>query len=215
MLKIIFDTLAEVTKPLDKAVCFYCLEELCNRTVLATHLAAFAELFIVRVTDVQTPQMARGMRYHKTIACKQVQLNNNSSKEIAPFLIQLMNLNVHDLKLILNITSGMASIIRSLDLMIKFFFTTTRKYVTRILFYWSIPNLYRVLSIVPIEVTKAAENCGMSLAVNFPPEILARALCPIVQNREFPVNQVIKTTYRYTKLLFIYCTHFSVQHNLA
>jgi hypothetical protein len=100
VLKVIFDTLAEVPKPADKAVCFYCLEELCNRPILATHLAAFAELFIVRVTDVQTPQMPR-------------------------------------------------------------------------------------------EVTKAAENCGMSLAVNFPPEILTRALCPIVQNREFPVNQVM------------------------
>lgn len=59
VLKVIFDTLAEVTKPSDKAVCFYSLEELCNRSVLAPHLAAFAELFIVRVTDVQTPQMPR------------------------------------------------------------------------------------------------------------------------------------------------------------
>lgn len=91
--------MAEALKPSDKAVCFYCLEELCNRSSLASNLAAFAELFIVRVTDVQTPQMPR-------------------------------------------------------------------------------------------EVTKAAESCGMSLAVNFPPEILTRALCPIVQNREFPVNQV-------------------------
>ena len=84
---------------MDKAHCFNCLQELCSRPSLAGHLAAFAELFIVRVTDVQTPQMPR-------------------------------------------------------------------------------------------DVTKAAENCGMSLAASFPPEILARALCPIVQNREFPVNQV-------------------------
>jgi len=72
---------------------------MCNRQSVSSHLAAFAELFIVRVTDVQTPQMPR-------------------------------------------------------------------------------------------EVTKAAESCGMSLASNFPPEILTRALCPIVQNRDFPVNQV-------------------------
>lgn len=80
-------------------MCFCCLEELCSRASLSTSLSAFAELIIVRVTDVQTAQMAR-------------------------------------------------------------------------------------------DVTKAAENCGMALAVNFPPEILVRALCPIVQNKEFPVNQV-------------------------
>lgn len=86
-------------KSMDKAMCFCCLEELCGRAALASSLSQFAELIIVRVTDVQTAQMAR-------------------------------------------------------------------------------------------EVTKAAENCGMALAVNFPPEILVRALCPIVQNKEFPVNQV-------------------------
>ncbi|CAG7826096.1 unnamed protein product [Allacma fusca] len=99
VLKVVFDSLTDTSKPGDKAHCFGCLEELCNRPALASHLAAFAELFIVRVTDVQTPQMPR-------------------------------------------------------------------------------------------DVTKAAENCGMSLAASFPPEILTRALCPIVQNREFPVNQV-------------------------
>ncbi|CAL8143600.1 unnamed protein product [Orchesella dallaii] len=99
ILKLIFDTLQVVTKPAEKACCFYCLEELCSRRDLAISLSAFAELIIVRVTDVQTAQMAR-------------------------------------------------------------------------------------------DVTKAAENCGMALAVNFPPEILVRALCPIVQNKEFPVNQM-------------------------
>lgn len=106
ILKLIFDTLLDVTKPGDKALCFYCLEELCSRPALSASLSAFAELIIVRVTDVQTAQMAR-------------------------------------------------------------------------------------------DVTKAAENCGVALAVNFPPEILVRALCPIVQNKEFPVNQVhtiIQTT---------------------
>lgn len=101
ILKLIFDTLSEVPKPNDKAICFFCLEELCGRGALANSLSQFAELIIVRVTDVQTAQMAR-------------------------------------------------------------------------------------------DVTKAAENCGMALAINFPPEILVRALCPIVQNKEFPVNQVIQ-----------------------
>jgi CLIP-associating protein 1/2 len=99
LLKVIFDALSEVGKPTDKACCFYCLEEMCNRPALNQILAAFAELFLVRVTDVQTPQMPR-------------------------------------------------------------------------------------------EVTKAAENCGMAVAGNFPPEIIARALCPIVHSKDFPVNQL-------------------------
>ena len=102
ILKVLFNALGDAGgKPVDKAMCFCCLEELCNRQSLSQTLAAFTELFIVRVTDVQTAQMPR-------------------------------------------------------------------------------------------EVTKAAENCGMSLALNFPPEVIARAICPIVNNRDVPVNQVRK-----------------------
>jgi len=100
VLKVLFNVLGDASvKPVDKCIAFCCLEELCSRQSLSQTLAAFTELFIVRVTDVQTAQMPR-------------------------------------------------------------------------------------------EVSKAAENCGMALAVNFPPEVIARAICPIVNNKDVPVNQV-------------------------
>lgn len=97
-MKIIFDTLNDSDKAADKALCYYCLDELAKRPSLGEALASFAELFIVRVTEV-TQQLPR-------------------------------------------------------------------------------------------EVTKAAEACAMSVATGFPPDIIVRALCPIIQNSEYPVNQV-------------------------
>lgn len=108
-----FDALGEDLKPSEKSQCFNCLEELCKKPNVAPHLSAFAELFIVRVTDVQ-----------------------NS--------------------------------------------TTSR------------------------DVSKAAENCGMAISAIFPPDTLVRALCPIVQNREFPVNQVLSLVQRL--ILCFFCT---------
>lgn len=38
---------------------------------------------------------------------------------------------------------------------------------------------------------KAAEGCALAIAGNFPPETVARATCPIVIDKDFPINQVM------------------------